>query len=133
MLLGRLKSLSPTLNPEACQADLSPTISDPLEEYSSPFHFQTSNNLTAAVQLALNDVSPSPSTLGTLNGLALTLTAATRTVGPAAFTSLFAAGARTQFLGGYLVWVVLIAIALMGTVAMRWYPDEAKGEIDEDE
>ncbi len=85
------------------------------------------------MQLALNDVSPSPSTLGTLNGLALTLTAATRTVGPAAFTSLFAAGARTQFLGGYLVWVVLITLALVGTVAMRWYPEEAKREVEDDD
>lgn len=96
--------------------------------------FKTSLALTfkpAGVQLTLNDVSPSPSTLGTLNGLALTLTAAIRTVGPAAFTSLFATGARTQYLGGYFVWAVMIAVALVGPFAMRWYPEPTK--VDEDD
>lgn len=86
----------------------------------------------AGVQLALNDVSPSPDTLATLNAMALTLTSATRTVGPIAFTSLFAAGARSQFLDGYLVWLVLIAVALVGTVSMRWYPQEAEGRLEDD-
>ncbi|CAL3968237.1 hypothetical protein PZA11_006780 [Diplocarpon coronariae] len=79
------------------------------------------------VQLALNDVSPSSNTLGTLNALALTLVSAIRTVGPAVFSSMFAFGAHSQFLDGYLIWVVLIFIALIGLVSMRWYPERAEG------
>ncbi|PMD30438.1 MFS general substrate transporter [Hyaloscypha variabilis F] len=85
------------------------------------------------VQLALNDISPSPSTLGTLNGVALTMTAGIRTVGPALFTSLFAAGARTQFLNGYLVWVVLVTIAALGSVAVRYLPEKAEGKLKDDD
>ncbi|KAG4440788.1 hypothetical protein IFR05_003716 [Cadophora sp. M221] len=85
------------------------------------------------VQLALNDVSPSPSAFGTLNALALTFVCAIRTVGPFAFTSIFAAGARSQFLNGYLVWVVLIAITLMGTVAMKWFPENAEGKVKQED
>jgi len=87
----------------------------------------------AGVQLALNDISPSPSTLGTLNGVALTMTAGIRTVGPALFTSLFAAGARTQFLNGYLVWVVLVTIAALGSVAVRYLPEKAEGKLKDDD
>ncbi len=86
----------------------------------------------AGVQLALNDISPSPSTLGTLNGLALTLTSGIRTVGPAIFTSLFAMGARTQFLNGYLVWVVLTLLAAAGSVLVRWLPEKAEGKLKDD-
>ncbi|KAH7381914.1 major facilitator superfamily transporter [Cadophora sp. MPI-SDFR-AT-0126] len=81
------------------------------------------------VQLALNDVSPSPTAFATLNAVALTLVSGVRTVGPLAFTSIFAAGANTLFLNGYLVWVVLVAITLMGTVAMRWFPENAEGKM----
>ncbi|PBP26011.1 major facilitator superfamily transporter [Diplocarpon rosae] len=84
------------------------------------------------IQLALNDVSPSPNTLGTLNALALTLVSATRTVGPAIFASMFAFGAHSQVLGGYLIWVVLISIALMGLVSLRWYPERAEGRLEND-
>jgi hypothetical protein len=92
------------------------------------------NFFLAGVQLALNDISPSPSTLGTLNGVALTMTAAIRTVGPAIFTSLFATGARTQFLNGYLVWVVLMGIAIAGSAAVRYLPEKAEGKLkDNDE
>ncbi|CAG8979685.1 hypothetical protein HYALB_00003916 [Hymenoscyphus albidus] len=82
-----------------------------------------------AVQLALNDISPSQRSLGTLNGVALTLTSGIRTIGPAIFTSLFAVGARTQFLNGYLVWVILILVALLGIVGMRYFPEEAEGRV----
>ncbi|KAK0111141.1 hypothetical protein ONS95_001517 [Cadophora gregata] len=85
------------------------------------------------VQLALNDVSPSPTAFGTLNALALTLVCAIRTVGPFAFTSIFAAGANSQFLDGYLVWFVLVIITLMGSVAMRWFPENAEGKLKQED
>ena len=85
------------------------------------------------MQLALNDVSPSPTAFGTLNALALTLVSGIRTIGPLAFTSIFAAGANSQFLSGYLVWVVLVIITLMGTVAMRWFPENAEGKLKQED
>jgi len=82
-----------------------------------------------AVQLALNDVAPSPSTLGTLNALALTLVSGIRAVAPALFASIFATGARTQILNGYLVWVIMVLLALGYTVAVRWLPEKAEGKL----
>ena len=76
-----------------------------------------------AIQLALNDVSPSPATLGTLNALALSIVSGVRAFSPALFTSLFAVGARTQLLGGYAIWVLMVAIALGFTVVSRYMPD----------
>lgn len=84
---------------------------------------------SAAVQLALNDISPSPQSLGTLNAIALTITAAIRTVGPAAFTSIFAAGIKTQFLNGYLVWVVLVSVSLVGFIPLYYLPEKAEGRV----
>ncbi|KAG9230225.1 major facilitator superfamily domain-containing protein [Amylocarpus encephaloides] len=79
------------------------------------------------VQLALNDISPSHQTLGTINAVALTLTSGIRAVGPVLITSIFALGAHTQILNGYLVWVVLIAVALLGSVSVRYLPEIAEG------
>ncbi|RYO95062.1 hypothetical protein DL762_000255 [Monosporascus cannonballus] len=83
-----------------------------------------------AAQLALNDVSPSPESLSTLNALALTGTSALRSFSPALFTSLFAIGARSQFLWGYLIWVILTVLALGFTISARYLPaaSEKKSE-----
>lgn len=76
-----------------------------------------------AIQLALNDVSPTPETLGTLNALALSIVSGVRSFSPALFTSLFAVGARTQLLGGYAIWVLMVAIALGFTAVSQYMPD----------
>ncbi|EAQ92873.1 hypothetical protein CHGG_01108 [Chaetomium globosum CBS 148.51] len=76
-----------------------------------------------AIQLALNDVSPSPATLGTLNALALSIVSGVRAFSPAAFSGLFAVGARTQLLWGYAIWVLMVAIGLGFTVVSRFMPD----------
>jgi len=81
----------------------------------------------------LNDISPSPSTLGTLNAIALTMTSALRAIGPEVVNSLFAWGANTQFMDGHLVWVFLTALALAGSVAVRWLPEKAEGKLKEDD
>lgn len=84
-----------------------------------------------AVQLALNDASPDARVLGTLNSLALTGVSLMRAFAPALFTSLFALGARTQWLGGYAIWVLMVAMAVWFTVAVRWLPEKKKkGERD---
>lgn len=76
-----------------------------------------------AVQLAINDVAPTPQVLGTLNALSLTLVSGIRAFSPALFTSLFAVGARTQWLSGYAIWVLMVAIAAGFTVLARYLPD----------
>ena len=87
----------------------------------------------AAVQLALNDISPSPSTLGTLNALALTLTSGVRAVAPAAFSSIFAIGVRHQIFDGHLVWVIMVSMAVAYVVGVRWLPEKAEGRLKEGE
>lgn len=76
-----------------------------------------------AIQLALNDVSPSHATLGTLNSVALAVVSGVRSFTPALFTSLFAVGARTQLLWGYAIWVLMMALALGFTALSRYMPD----------
>lgn len=88
--------------------------------------------LLAGVQLALNDIAPSPTTLGTLNALALTLVSGIRAVAPGLFASLYATGVRAQIFYGYLAWVVLVVIGLGYTVAVRWLPKKAEGKLKVD-
>ncbi|KAF9871187.1 major facilitator superfamily transporter [Colletotrichum karsti] len=76
------------------------------------------------IQLALNDVSPSPQVLGTINALALTGISVIRAFSPALFTSLFAIGARTQFLWGEAIWVLLILLILPYIYAVRHLPEK---------
>ncbi|KAI0453523.1 major facilitator superfamily transporter [Xylaria acuta] len=81
------------------------------------------------VQLALNDVSPSHEMLGMLNALALTLSSGLRSFSPALFASLFAVGARNQFLYGYFVWVILLILALGFTVSTRFLPETSEKQV----
>ena len=83
-----------------------------------------------AIQLALNDVNPRPSTLGTLNSVALAMTSGIRSFSPALFTSIFAVGVRKQILGGYLVWVIMIAIAAGFAVDAQLLPPNAEGKTE---
>ncbi|KAJ5494676.1 hypothetical protein N7463_010763 [Penicillium fimorum] len=76
-----------------------------------------------AIQLALNDVAPSPKVLGTLNALALTGSSMLRAFCPALFTSLFALGARTQLAGGYAIWVLMLILASGLSVTARYLPE----------
>lgn len=77
-----------------------------------------------AIQLALNNVAPpDPWVLGTLNSMALTGVSVVRAFAPASFTSLFAWGANTQWLSGYAIWVLMVAMALWFTVVSWWLPD----------
>lgn len=75
-----------------------------------------------AIQLALNDVAPSPKVLGTLNALALTGVSGLRAFCPALFTSLFALGARTQLAGGYAIWILMLLLASGLSFTARYLP-----------
>lgn len=85
-----------------------------------------------AIQLAINDISPSPRVFGTLNALALTVTSGIRAIGPGAFASLFAAGVRNQILWGYLAWGVLIIGAFIMVISLRLLPEKAEGRVYEE-
>lgn len=88
------------------------------------------------IQLALNDISPSPETLGTLNALALTGSSALRSFSPALSTTIFAVGVRSQIFWGHLFWLIIVIIAAAYTFAVRYlpaasekdYPDEDRGD-----
>ncbi|KAI1764590.1 MFS general substrate transporter [Hypoxylon sp. FL1150] len=82
------------------------------------------------VQLALNDVSPSPESLGTLNAMALTITSGLRAFSPVLFTSLFAVGIKHHILWGYLVWAVLMVLTLAFTVSTRYLPATSEKDYD---
>ncbi|KAH6606900.1 hypothetical protein Trco_006053 [Trichoderma cornu-damae] len=97
-----------------------------------------------AVQLALNDVSPNPHVMGTLNALAMTAASAIRSFVPGVSTALFAIGVRNQIFWGHLVWVVLIPIAMALPIFVRWLPEDKQshkiphdedddGELEEEE
>ncbi|KAH0490694.1 hypothetical protein TgHK011_002151 [Trichoderma gracile] len=77
-----------------------------------------------AVQLALNDVSPNPHVMGTLNALAMTAASAIRSFVPGVATAMFAIGVRNQILWGHLVWAILIPIAMSLSIFVRWLPED---------
>ena len=81
----------------------------------------------AGVQLALNDVSPSHETLGTLNAIALAAQSGMRAVAPAVATSIYAVGVKYHILGGQLFWLcqVVLAFGLFGL--LRFLPAKAGG------
>ncbi|KAL7943539.1 major facilitator superfamily domain-containing protein [Trichoderma barbatum] len=77
-----------------------------------------------AIQLALNDVSPNPHVLGTLNALAMTAASAIRSFVPGVSTVIFAIGVRNNILWGHLVWAILIPIAMSLSIFVRWLPED---------
>jgi hypothetical protein len=85
-----------------------------------------------AIQLAVNDIAPSPKFLGTLNALALTGSSGLRAFCPALFTSLFALGTRTQLAGGYAIWILmfLLGATLLSSAKYLPEPEAREGECD---
>jgi hypothetical protein len=79
------------------------------------------------VQLALNDISPSHETLGTLNAIALAAQSGMRAVAPAVATSIYAIGVKYHILGGQLFWLcqVVLAFGLFGLLG--FLPAKARG------
>ncbi|KAJ5490479.1 Tetracycline resistance protein TetA/multidrug resistance protein MdtG [Penicillium expansum] len=76
-----------------------------------------------AIQLLLNDVSPSPQVLGTLNALAMTGICGLRAFNPALFTTLFALGARTQLAGGHAIWILMFLLASGLSITTKYLPE----------
>ncbi|KAF2018231.1 MFS general substrate transporter [Aaosphaeria arxii CBS 175.79] len=85
-----------------------------------------------AVQIAINDISPSPETFGTLNAIVLAITSGLRAFMPAVTTSVYAAGVKYHILGGHLFWL-LVAVLSLGLVALvRILPEKAEGRPERD-
>ncbi len=83
-----------------------------------------------AIQLAVNDVAPAPAVLGTLNALALTGVSGIRAFSPALFSALFAWGARTQWLAGHAIWLLMVLLAAAFSLAVNYLPDYAQLQKD---
>jgi hypothetical protein len=91
------------------------------------------------IQLVLNDVSPGPEVLGTLNAVALTLVSGLRAFSPALFASLFATSVRSGVLGGHVIWILMVGLAAGFTVLSQWVPEplapggtKSNGRTDDD-
>ncbi|KAJ5493365.1 Efflux pump azaK [Penicillium diatomitis] len=76
-----------------------------------------------AIQLSLNDVSPSPQVLGLLNAMALTGVSTLRAFCPALFSSLFAVQLNLQLVHGYAIWIFLAVLASGLSVAAKYLPE----------
>lgn len=77
---------------------------------------------SASGQLALQNMSPDPRVLGTLNAVAESCSSIVKTVTPAVSTAVFAIGVREQALGGHLAWFILMLISPALFVTMQWLP-----------
>jgi hypothetical protein len=81
------------------------------------------------VQLCLNDVAPSPSTLATLNAVALTVNSALRAIAPIGMASLYSVGIKGGWFHGQLGWIVLVVLGLLLNVSVRWLPGSVEGDL----
>jgi len=85
--------------------------------------------MTASVQLALNDISPSHETLGTLNAVALAAQSGIRSVAPALATSIYAIGVKYHILGGQLFWLCQLVLSLGLFGLLKLLPAKARGDV----
>lgn len=76
----------------------------------------------ASGQLALQNMSPDPQVLGTLNAIAESCTSIVKTVTPAASTAVYAIGVREQILRGHLAWFILILVSPALFATAQWLP-----------
>lgn len=79
-----------------------------------------------AIQLVVNDVSPSYAVLGTLNAVTLTQVSGLRAFSPALFSSLFAMSIKSGIFYGHLIWVLMVVIAFGFTIVSHWTPEVNK-------
>lgn len=72
--------------------------------------------------------SPSPSHLGTVNGLAQTTVSIMRAIGPASTTSFFAASNVHGWIGGYAVYWFFVGVSCVGLASVFCLPSSATGD-----
>lgn len=71
----------------------------------------------ACNMLTITDAAPSRELLGSLNGVAQMLASLCRALGPLAASSLFALSKERRWLGGNLVWYVMVVMACVSAAA----------------
>ncbi|KAJ3498122.1 hypothetical protein NLG97_g1368 [Lecanicillium saksenae] len=74
-------------------------------------------------QVSINDASPSPHLLATINGISMTSASIMRSFIPGVSTVIFAVGVRGQILWGYLAWVILIPLAVILNICIKYIPN----------
>ncbi|KAK4495258.1 hypothetical protein PRZ48_013587 [Zasmidium cellare] len=82
----------------------------------------------ACVQLFVNDISPSPTVLATVNALSLTVNSGVRAVCPALFTSIYAFGVKIRWADGHLAFLIIIVLALSLNISVYFIPEQAEGK-----
>ena len=80
--------------------------------YSSTMEYPVDLGLTGCIFIYISASSPNRASLGATNGIAQLLVSITRAIGPAAVTSLFSLSQAEGYLGGGMVYVVLLMISL---------------------
>lgn len=85
------------------------------------------NDNAVCCQLFVNDISPSPSVLATLNAVVLTMTSALRSFAPVLGTSIYAVGLESGFAHGQLIWFFLVPLAAALNIPLYFLPEAAYG------
>ncbi|KAK1075219.1 hypothetical protein LTR74_000625 [Friedmanniomyces endolithicus] len=80
-----------------------------------------------ATAILVNNSSPHPSVLGTVHGIAQTVSSATRTVGPVVAGWAYGVGLERGVVG--LAWWGLAGVAVVGAVAGRWVREGSGWEV----
>ena len=73
--------------------------------------------------LLVNAAAPSRAALGTTNGLAQSLASLSRAIAPASASVIFAVSVDKGVAGGYLIWIVLVALSL-AAIGTSWLLDD---------
>lgn len=71
-----------------------------------------------ASAILVNNSSPHPSVLGTVHGIAQSVSSATRTIGPVLMGWLYGVGLNKGMVG--LAWWCMAGVAVLGAIAGRW-------------
>lgn len=72
----------------------------------------------------MSAAAPNRRSLGATNGIAQTVASIVRVIGPAASTSLFAASAKHNLLGGYAVYLILTVLSGLSLFVVARMPKQ---------
>ncbi|KAL0945405.1 hypothetical protein HGRIS_000897 [Hohenbuehelia grisea] len=82
-----------------------------------------------AIQIFVIDSMPSPEAMATVNGIAQVATSSMRSLGPSFSSSLFSVSLEHHLLGGYMVYVVLASVILIGLQISSKLPHHLVGKM----
>jgi len=89
-----------------------------------PFSLMETGSVCAFIYVTA--AAPTRTSLGTMNGMAWTVTTITQSVAPATATSLFSFSAKHNFLGGYTVYAVLLTLSCVALSLALRLPDNPR-------